>query len=721
MDTIEQWGLFETRLQGPGEGNPFKDTELRATFTHGERTVTVSGFYDGAGVYRIRFMPDARGVWRFTTVSNVPALDRQTGELECVEPGPDNHGPVQVFNTYHFHYADKTPYYQVGTTCYAWTHQGDDLAEQTLRTLKHAPFNKLRMCIFPKSYAYNTNEPVHYAFERTENGEHDFSRPNPAFWHNLENRILQLQELGIEADIILFHGYDRWGYASMTPEQDDRYLRYAVARLSAFRHVWWSLANEFDFMRAKRMDDWHRFFRIVCENDPYGRLCSIHNGEQMYDHTLPWVTHASVQSTDFAAARQWRDTWRKPVVFDECRYEGDVERGWGNLSAQEMTAMFWRSLMHGCYAGHGETYENPDDILWWAKGGTLHGESPARIAFFTQFLEALPEEGWQPLGEHCAGVHGRQYLYYFDEHPPATWEFDLPPHRRYRVELIDTWAMTTATLGDDYPAHFVLELPQTKYLAVRITAGRMLHPVGKVTFGIDGLEYVAEHNEVLVDGRTPVALRHPNRDIRYTRDGSEVSAQSPRYGEPLLIGESTMLRCAAFDEERKGEESTCLVVPAELNEATVKTGLQPGLHYAYYEGEWKTMPDFSALTPLRTGTVDAFHLDIERRRNYFGIVFSGYISVPLDGVYTFFVASDDGSFLIVDGTKIVDNDGQHGMKEARGQIGLAAGLHAIELPYFDYWYDNGLAVSWYHADTGRRSVAPEMLFRPGLRGDSATL
>ena len=51
-----------------------------------------------------------------------------------------------------------TPYFPVGTTCYAWTHQPAPVEEQTLATLKAAPFNKLRMCVLPKWYAYNRTE-----------------------------------------------------------------------------------------------------------------------------------------------------------------------------------------------------------------------------------------------------------------------------------------------------------------------------------------------------------------------------------------------------------------------------------------------------------------------------------------------------------------------------------------------------------------------------------
>ena len=108
-----------------------------------------------------------------------------------------------------------------------------------------------------------------------------YTRFVPEFFHNLETRIAQLQALGIEADLILFHPYDHWGYALMPPEVDDRYLRYVVARLAAFRNVWWSVANEWDFVKGKNIADWDRYFRILLESDPYGRLRSIHHSGPM--------------------------------------------------------------------------------------------------------------------------------------------------------------------------------------------------------------------------------------------------------------------------------------------------------------------------------------------------------------------------------------------------------------------------------------------------------
>ena len=96
----------------------------------------------------------------YVTHSNRRELDGQTGTFICVAPSAKNHGPVSVRNTYDFGYADGTPYFPFGTTCYAWTHQPAALQQQTIETLRNAPFNKMRMCIFPKWYTYNQDEPL---------------------------------------------------------------------------------------------------------------------------------------------------------------------------------------------------------------------------------------------------------------------------------------------------------------------------------------------------------------------------------------------------------------------------------------------------------------------------------------------------------------------------------------------------------------------------------
>jgi len=223
---IEQWGVFETTLHGSAAGNPFQEVQLAAHFSYQHRTVAVDGFYDGDGVYRVRFMPDTPGEWRYRTLSNRAELDGIEGRFTCTAPAPGNHGPVRVAGTWHFAYADGTPYKQIGTTCYVWNLQGPELEARTLATLAESPFNKIRFCVFPKHYRYNENEPEHYPFpclakgssrwagsnavDVKEGWSFDFDRFVPAYFQHLEACVAKLCALGIEADIILFHPYDRW-------------------------------------------------------------------------------------------------------------------------------------------------------------------------------------------------------------------------------------------------------------------------------------------------------------------------------------------------------------------------------------------------------------------------------------------------------------------------------------------------------------------------------
>ncbi len=493
---VERWSVFELALPGPAEGNPFTEVELSARFTQGTTSVDIPGFYDGGGTYRVRFMPETTGEWTYETRSNRRALSGKSGRFSVVPATGNNHGPVRVANTFHFARADGTPFRQLGTTCYAWTHQGDALEEQTLQTLAGAPFNKLRMCVFPKNYDWNKNEPALYPFEGTPPAKWDFARFNPAFFQHLEKRIGQLRDLGIEADIILFHPYDkgRWGFDRMQPADDDRYLRYVVARLAAFRNVWWSLANEYDFLKNKTEADWDRLGALLQKSDPHDHLRSIHNGLLLYNHTKPWVTHASIQNgsavEDAGRAVLYRDAYRKPVVFDEAKYEGDIPRRWGNLTAEEMVFRFWQGLVAGTYVGHGETYLHPeDDILWWSKGGVLRGQSPPRLAFLRQVMESSPPGGLNPVDKwqdpRIAGKPGEYYLIYFGRETPASWTFELPKDQladglTFQAEILDTWAMTVTPV----PGTFVIKkkdgytfadrdgkaipLPGKPYLALRI-------------------------------------------------------------------------------------------------------------------------------------------------------------------------------------------------------------------------------------------------------------
>jgi hypothetical protein len=480
---VELWRIFEITLTGPGSGNPFLDVELSADFIHLNDTIHIHGFYDGNKIYKIRFMPESEGEWKYITHSSNKSLDRKKGHFICIPPAPGNHGPVFVKDTTYLAYADGKPYYSFGTTCYGWVHQGDSLAELTLNTLENGYFNKLRMCIFPKSYDWNHNEPLYYPFEGEPLKKWDYSRLNPVFFQNIEKRIKQLDDLGIEADLIVFHPYDRWGFSTMDRKTDDLYINYIVARFASYKNVWWSMANEFDFMSGKKAEDWDHYFELFSRLDPYHHLRSIHNGGRMYDHSNPLVTHVSIQNEDTHRAREYQNKYHKPVIYDECRYEGNIPWSWGDLSAKSMTEKFWRGFLNGAHVGHSETYlvekhlELPaqsNEKMWWSKGGILRGESPERIKFLRTIMESGPSPlrpanlvaNWMP---YASLKYGDEYfLIYFNDDQPRAIVLNLPGNSSYKIEVIDTWNMTINPIEQKYSGQCMIDLPQKPYIALRI-------------------------------------------------------------------------------------------------------------------------------------------------------------------------------------------------------------------------------------------------------------
>jgi hypothetical protein len=491
--TVEKWGLFELELKGPADGNPFTEVRVGAVFTNGASTVEVPGFYDGEGVYRVRFMPEAAGAWRYETKSNRWELTGKIGGFTVTPAGKGNHGPVRVHNTFHFAHADGTPFKQIGTTIYNWTDTPEAVQEETLRTLATAPFNKVRMLLTPQPTPYQkTFAPLRWPFAGTPPRAWDFTRFNPEYFRHYEQRIAQLRDLGIEADVILFNPYGKFGFETMDAAADERFVRYVVARFAAYRNVWWSLANEYDFLRTKTEPEWDRIGTLVQACDPSNHLRSIHNGTLLFDNNKSWVTHASIQNgaavEEPGRAEMYRGVWRRPVVYDEVKYEGKSPYRWGDLSGEEMVHRFWCGTVAGTYVGHGDYFLVNEDT-WTSFGGTLKGHSAPRLAFLRQVLEVSPPQGIDPIDKwqdpNTAGVPATYYLTYFGRAQPTEWEFRLYKNgvtdgQRYQVEVLDTWNMTVTPVEGEFVTkkldsyHYVdatgrkVKLPGKPGMAVRV-------------------------------------------------------------------------------------------------------------------------------------------------------------------------------------------------------------------------------------------------------------
>lgn len=511
---MNQYQTFTLCLQGPSLTENWAVPDLKATFTHAGigTTVEIPGFYDGDGVYKIRFLPEEPGEYTWDVSGCVNAEGRET----CLPADEHYHGKI-ITQGISFCHSDGARYLPFGTTVYALAHQPDELVAQTLETLEAAPFNKIRMCVFPKHYDYNHNDPPCFPFEKNEDGGWAVERPSLAFWHRFEHILDKLEEMDIQVDLILFHPYDCWGFSKMTMARNFIYLETVLRRLAGRPNIWWSMANEYDLLPARKTEDWYAIEEFIAAHDPFHHLLSNHACMKAYDFSRPNITHICLQTTWVEKADSYVQEFGKPVVYDEMCYEGNLVPNWGNLSAFEMVSRFWCVCTKGAYGTHGETFLAQDDVLWWAKGGVLKGQSPARIAWLKELLYSLPapitansrmapppemlanpdamekllanqpeetrlfarvmasmpereREMFFLKNTQYAGHCGEDaYLWYFAHSCPGQMPLRLPEGKRYRVEVLDAWEMTRTPAGEfDGGAH-TIALPGKEGIAVLAT------------------------------------------------------------------------------------------------------------------------------------------------------------------------------------------------------------------------------------------------------------
>ena len=116
-----------------------------------------------------------------------------------------------------------------------------------------------------------------------------------------------------------------------------------------------------------------------------------------------------------------------------------------------------------------------------------------------------------------------------------------------------------------------------------------------------------------------------------------------------------------------------------LNDLDIASGLQ----YAYYEGQWDKLPDFSKLAPKEVGDAAAFDVGIARRNDQFALRMDGTIKIDKEGEYLFLLGSDDGSRLLIDEKVVIDNDGIHPFQQKRKKVKMTAGMHTVAVEYFE--------------------------------------
>jgi hexosaminidase len=227
--------------------------------------------------------------------------------------------------------------------------------------------------------------------------------------------------------------------------------------------------------------------------------------------------------------------------------------------------------------------------------------------------------------------------------------------------------------------HFVMRLPRQFRLLDRFGVNyRVPHVVG------------LDEDRITLDDTITVTLTTltDGAQIRYTLDGSDPDTGSTSYTDPLSLsvgtGEVNVTARAFLANGRASPVRSATFRKATLHQpaALDPNSLQGGLRYLYFEAEVSRVDALVNYGAVAVGVLDDVAIPPEAREQHMGLVFSGYLRIDRDGIYSFQLTSDDGSTLHIGDRLVVNNDGQHGSSTKRGSIALGAGYHPITVGYF---------------------------------------
>ena len=207
-----------------------------------------------------------------------------------------------------------------------------------------------------------------------------------------------------------------------------------------------------------------------------------------------------------------------------------------------------------------------------------------------------------------------------------------------------------------------------------------------------------------------------NSKIYYTTDGSEPTEKSTLYTRPFQINKTTEIK---FYAQKKGLLSSTVVAAniEKLGKTEIAhfenyqgANFKPGLKYKYYEVDVLNVNELDAFKPKKTGLTTNFSIEERDNDGLFAFIYEGYIKIPKDGVYTFFLSSNDGGVLYIDDKKFVGREGPGTATPLSRMIFLKAGTYKIGEKYFQMGGGYGNTISWKGPGIKKDVIPASVLF-----------
>ncbi|HZT29326.1 MAG TPA: DUF5060 domain-containing protein [Bryobacteraceae bacterium] len=472
--SIEQYNSHDFAFRAPVSGNPF-DVELTGEFSGpGGVNLLVPGFYDGSGVWKIRFSPTRRGRWTLRTLSPVKALDGRTeSDIQCTHNGqPRIHGVLRVDprHPHHFVYEDGTRYFLMGYECdWLWA-LPPEVQHRLVDQIAARGFNHVLVNVFAydttwspgRQNQWDYGPPALFPWQGT-NAQPDHSRLNPAFFQAYDRMLEYLREKGMVAHIMfkVFNKLVHWPPPGSRDEA--RYFRYVTARYQGYSNVVWDFSKEAYYEKDKALEK--KLLDLIRSADAYHHLTTAHDNDA-YD----W-NPALNANIDFRSDQQHTD-WPRMIAFDRAfrewpavNVEFGYERGVEDLPTyrvkQDWQEVLRRAWLVYTAGGYGAYYYS--NTAWDLVKPDPEPPGLRRFQVLAETLSALPYWRMQPadhlaVGGPCLALAGEVYAFYAESPKIVVNLTGAPPS--LRGEWIDTWTGAREPAAVSPPGVHTLERPK---------------------------------------------------------------------------------------------------------------------------------------------------------------------------------------------------------------------------------------------------------------------
>ena len=437
--TVDAYDFVEVTLKVEKQdaGNPFTEVVVEGWFARdGGQQVRVDGFCDSSDgrTFHIRFMPTRPGSYDYRVKYRQGSYVKTHIGKFSAQDGK-RRGLVRVDGDYPWHFlweGTGEHYFWNATTTYWLLGWDDENIRKNIDRLHKLKVNRLRTAIcgrvksgrawfenvFPTDkFSFRLNPWVAQIPDSVERPGFDVKRFNIPHWQKIERMLRHARDKDMIISIIFYvdgarPGVDPFGKKRMGQEDEQRYYRYAVARLAAFSNVMWDVTNEYHLFRNEAWAN--KMGTLIKQWDPYDHLMSVHGHGQFPFRTSPWADFAMYQQWDESGGYQFMLENRRnqaqlgrpiPQVNEEYGYEDHYPTWGGNRksparSADNRRRLAWGMYMAGCYQTTGE---RADTGTGWGPdtgGGWINGrgdESMVMLKGYGHIVAFLTSIPWWKL------------------------------------------------------------------------------------------------------------------------------------------------------------------------------------------------------------------------------------------------------------------------------------------------------------------------------------